>query len=131
MTTMERPDLPAPSRTIRVAVPQPNPDQLLIDAFDPEQRERNLQEQFERFHQQNPHVYAELCRLARRLARAGASRVGMKMLFEVLRYRHTLATRGGDGVKLNNNMTSRYARLISAQEPDLDGLFETRELHSP
>ena len=35
--------------------------------------------------------------------------------------------RKGKDFKLNNNYVSRYARLIMAQEADLEGVFETRE----
>jgi hypothetical protein len=87
-----------------------------------------IEQAFLRFHAQNPHVYDELVKLARRARRSGSSRVGIGMLFEVLRWRHTLRT-GGDDFKLNNNYRSYYARLIMLREPDLAGVFETRQLH--
>jgi hypothetical protein len=31
---------------------------------------------------------------------------------------------------LNNNYTSRYARLLMELNPELAGIFETRELHA-
>jgi len=34
----------------------------------------------------------------------------------------------GDGFKINNDYNSRYARMVMAENADLDGLFETREL---
>lgn len=88
----------------------------------------SIREAFTRFHSENPHVYEELVLLARRSRRAGAARVGIGMLFEVLRWRHTLRT-GGDDFKLNNNYRSYYARLIMSREPDLWGIFELRKLH--
>jgi hypothetical protein len=51
------------------------------------------------------------------------------MLFEVLRWRHTLRT-GGDEFKLNNNYRSYYSRLIMLTEADLTDVFETRRLHA-
>ena len=90
--------------------------------------EATIREAFLRFHSENPHVYAELVLLARRARRAGSQRIGIKMLFEVLRWRHTLRT-GGDDFKLNNNYHSYYSRLIMTQEPDLRGVFELRRLH--
>jgi len=90
--------------------------------------EGTIREAFDRFHAQNPHVYAEIVMLARRARRSGAERIGIGMLFEVLRWRHTLRT-GGDDFKLNNNYRSYYARVIMAKEPDLAGMFELRKLH--
>jgi hypothetical protein len=90
--------------------------------------EKTIREAFLRFHHDNPHVYRELVTLARRARRAGADRIGIGMLFEVLRWRHTLRT-GGDDFKLNNNYRSYYARLIMAHEADLEGVFELRRLH--
>jgi hypothetical protein len=92
--------------------------------------ESTIEEAFRRFHRENPHVYRELARLARAWKHRRPDRkVGMKMLFEVLRWRVAMRTRGDD-FKLNNNYHSYYARLLMAQEPDLAGLFETRQLHA-
>ena len=85
--------------------------------------------QFLTFHEANPHVYRELVAMARRLRDQGHAHYSIKGLYEALRYAWSLRTRG-DVVKLNNNHTSRYARLIMAQEPDLKGFFQTREMAS-
>jgi hypothetical protein len=108
--------------TISLEVPPdhhvgPNPETLIRDAF-------------RRFHSENPHVYRQLVRMARDGKAAGATKLGIGMLFEVLRWRHTLRT-GGDDFKLNNNYRSYYARLIMENEPDLFGIFEIRKLHGP
>jgi hypothetical protein len=84
---------------------------------------------FQAFHAQNPHVYRALVELARAAKERGAAEVGIGMLWEVLRWRLFFETSDGN-FKLNNNHRSRYARLIMAQEQDLVGLFETRELAS-
>ena len=84
---------------------------------------------FEKFHDENPHIYEDLVNRTRMLKRMGRRRVGMKMLFEVLRWQHLVRT-AADDFKLNNDYTSRYARLIMEQEPDLEGMFETRGLKS-
>lgn len=84
---------------------------------------------FWQFHHANPHVYTRLTHLARNLHQQGRQRVGMKMLFEVLRWHHLSTTGDADGFRLNNNYHAYYARLIMAREPDLDGVFELRRLH--
>ena len=89
--------------------------------------EDEIQRRFEEFHDENPHVYRNLELLAARAHRAGASRIGIGMLFEVLRWEHTLRTTG-DEFKLNNSFRSRYVRLMLERHPEWDGLFETRAL---
>lgn len=87
-----------------------------------------IEQAFCAFHAANPHVYRELVALARDATSRGVYRIGIGMLFEVLRWNVALRT-GGDEFKLNNNYRSYYARLIMANEPDLGGVFETRQLH--
>jgi hypothetical protein len=91
-------------------------------------RERSIDEAFAVFHAENPQVYEELKMLALRARRRGATRIGIGMLFEVLRWRQTLRT-DGDAYKLNNNYRSRYARMLM-REPELAGCFETRGLRA-
>lgn len=91
----------------------------------------SIDDAFEAFHDANPWVYNSLVHLARELTAAGRTRIGMKMLFEVLRWQWSLRTTDPTvDFKLNNNYTSRYARLIMDHEPDLMGVFETRALTS-
>ena len=92
-----------------------------------------IESRFEAFHARHPDVYRHLVRLAYEARRAGRERIGMKMLFEVLRWEWTIAGLPDEAEewKLNNNYTSRYARLIMADHPTLDGLFELRELKTP
>jgi hypothetical protein len=91
---------------------------------------RNIQADFLAFHLANPWVYAGLVALARDLTARGHDRIGIGMLFEVMRWQwHRLATSPTE-FKLNNNYRSRYARLIMDCEPDLADVFETRELRA-
>lgn len=85
-----------------------------------------IDERFVEFHHSNPHVYRHLVGLARQWRDAGHRTCSMKMLFEVLRWDAGVRTSSADGLKLNNDFTSRYARLIAANEPDLAHLFERR-----
>jgi len=88
----------------------------------------SLEARFWSFHHENPRVYERLTKLARQAKRAGRDRIGVSMLWEVLRWEYAMKTTAGDGFKLNNSYRSRYARLIMLQEKDLDGLFFVREL---
>lgn len=89
----------------------------------------SLDERFRAFHAANPQVYALFRRLTWDLFTAGRGRIGAKMVWERLRWEYALAT-DDDGWKLNNDFTSRYARLLMDNEPALAGVFETRELRS-
>lgn len=86
-------------------------------------------ERFEAFHRANPWVARELERLADELVAAGAARFGVKLLIERLRWDWTKATKG-DKWRLNNNHTSRYARLLIERRPDFADRIETRDLRT-
>ena len=82
------------------------------------------------FHEANPAVYEALAKLARSALGRGKRRIGAKALWEVVRWDMWLATEGDEEFNLNNNYTSRYARLLMARETDLRGVFVLRELRS-
>ena len=89
----------------------------------------DLDARFADFHTAHPEVFDELVELARQALATGADRLGIGMLWEVLRWEHTLhGVEDRDGFKLNNSLRSRYARHIMASVPDLAEVFETREL---
>jgi hypothetical protein len=90
-----------------------------------------IEQAFIEFHVKNPEVYAQLVRLARQWRAAGKAKLGIKTLFEKLRWEwHVAGLTDSDGYKLNNNFTALYARKIMKNETDLDGLFEIRSLAS-
>lgn len=89
----------------------------------------SIEDAWREFHAANPHVYNRLVILSRQLVRRGHKRIGIGMLFEVLRWEHAMTTTG-DAFKLNNNYRALYAREIMRREGDLDGVFATRELRA-
>lgn len=120
MTMTEQPDLFS-------AVPdivEPNTDGFARDGF-------TLDQRFEMFHVCNPWVAERLLAMTRALVERGRTRVGLKMLVETIRWEHHMTTNDPTSdFKLNNSLVSRYARLLMAEHPELDGVFETRELRS-
>lgn len=86
---------------------------------------------FDVFHGSHPEVADQLESLASRWL-AVHDRVGMKMLWEVLRWETGLAGSGGGQTvfRLNNSLTSRYARLLIQRRPEWQGRILTRELRS-
>lgn len=94
-------------------------------------RELTIQERFERFDRENPIVYATLLRLAREARRAGASRLGVRTLWEVMRWEISMRTHDPSGLKLNDHYHSRYVRKLVAEFPEeFDDFFELRKLRA-
>jgi hypothetical protein len=87
-----------------------------------------IQEQFVEFHHANPTVYSALVSLARQWKSAGHDRCSIDMLVHLVRWDYGTRTDTRDGFKINDHFTSRYARLIQANERDLAGMFSTRAL---
>ena len=89
-----------------------------------------VQSRFEAFHLRHPEVLTQLLGMARDLQRRGHARIGIGMLFEVLRWQHMTASDPSEPYRLNNDYRSRYVRLICEVDPELGALFETRELRA-
>lgn len=93
--------------------------------------EGTLDERFERFIALNGHVYSAFVLLTREYLRGtGHKRVGAKAVFEEMRWRFAIRTRGESSYALNNSYVSRLARLAAQKEPDLADVFEFRTLRS-
>ncbi|MFG2143691.1 hypothetical protein ACGFRG_05760 [Streptomyces sp. NPDC048696] len=90
----------------------------------------SIQERFEAFHQLNPWILDKLEVLAADFVDRGGRRVGIGMLFEVLRWQYGMATRG-EPWRLNNDFRSRYVRRLLDRRPEWCSLFETRGLRAP
>lgn len=110
-----------------------HPDQMLLPTLDPLVEpdyapELSIAQRFELFHAANPHVARALEALAAQwLLRH--SRVGMKALFERLRWESGIST-DGEPYRLNNSFTAHYARLLIARRPEWAQSIETRVMRS-
>lgn len=94
--------------------------------------QRSIERQFQEFHDSNPAVYTELVAMARQMKARGYHTIGIELLCAAYRWNRMLnTTADAYNFKINNNFTSRYARLIMTQEEDLDGFFQTRTLRTP
>lgn len=85
---------------------------------------------FSEYHERNPHVYELFKRFAMQARNAGRRRFGAKAIMERVRWYAEIETHGGDGFKVNNNFTSRYARMLIDEYPEFKGFFETRRLQT-
>lgn len=93
-------------------------------------RPRSIEERFAAFHARHPEVYAELVRLARQAQAAGRRHIGIRMLWERMRWTFTIEHDVAEDFKLNDHYHSRYVRLICEREPELAGMFSLRELRA-
>lgn len=91
----------------------------------------SIDQRFAEFHKNNPHVYQNLLHLAIQVQLAGRKRIGMKSLYERIRWEYVSKTKyEQEDFKLDNNFTSRYARMIVNNVPYLKGMFELRDLRA-
>lgn len=97
------------------------------------ENQSKIEAAFWKFHCEHPEVYRELVRLAREMVSRG-ERFGIATIYEVLRWQRSGVVALGTGrpaPKLNNNFRAYYARLMMKREPDLEGVFNVRELAVP
>ena len=86
---------------------------------------------FLQFHARNPQVFAELEKLAQVMIRKGRKKIGIGLLFEVLRWEFYMNTDDPNSeFRLNNDYRSRYSRLLIERHPELEGAIEVRALRS-
>ncbi|MFF2189709.1 hypothetical protein [Streptomyces sp. NPDC058155] len=97
-----------------------------LRSFSHARKPPTLAEQFADFDREHPWVYAALERLVSQRLASGARRVGMKALFETLRWRHPYGMKG-----LNNNYTAFYARQLLAAHPEWTPVIELRRRRTP
>lgn len=90
-------------------------------------KESEADKKFREFDEKNPHVYRQLVKMTRDLKAQGHKKIGMQMLFEVIRWRSMMKTSDTD-FKMNNNYAGRYARKVMSENSDLDNMFELRTL---
>lgn len=89
----------------------------------------DLDQAFRDYHAQNPAVWTLFERFALDAARGGWTHFGAKAVWERIRWYIRLETRDDyAAVKLNNNYTSRYARMFAERHPEHADLFHFREL---
>jgi hypothetical protein len=85
---------------------------------------------FIKFHEENPFVYQRLRELAIEWKEAGHDKIGIAMLYEVMRWTAGLKNKDIDGYTLNNNYKAYYARMLMFNESSLRGMFEVRGIKS-
>jgi len=89
-----------------------------------------IDEQFEKFHAANPHVYARVLEIALYLRQLGFKKCGISLIFERMRWTESIKTKDDRGFKLQNNFRACYARLAMREYEELFGFFRLRRRRS-
>ena len=85
---------------------------------------------FEEFDAANPALYQRFKQLAFELIAKGRRRYSSKTIVCVMRFQHDISTNADDEFKINDVVTSRYARKFLAEHPEHADFFELRELRA-
>lgn len=92
---------------------------------------RPIDEEAERFHEENPHIYEDIKSRALFLRGIGIRRYSIDAIFHAMRWDWLVQTKSTDGYKLNDHFTQWYARKLMNEVPELEGFFSIRRLRSP
>lgn len=87
-----------------------------------------IQERYEAWIAANSWVLEAMEKLVARWLCSGHARVGMKQMWEVVRWQYGETT--GSTFKANNDFTSRVARDLLARHPEWADAIETRALRA-
>jgi hypothetical protein len=90
-----------------------------------------IQDRFNQFHFDNPHIYYLLLKLTDEQHKRGKIRCGIRTFYEYIRWNVSLGKVKINGVfKLNDNYTSRYVRLLVRANPQYKHMVRLRTLRS-
>jgi hypothetical protein len=92
-----------------------------------DRREPSIDDRFRAFHALHPEVLAALVGLVWAVPAKGP-RVGIKALWERLRWEFSIERDEAEAWKLNNDYHALYARALMQEYPEFAGFFEVRRL---
>jgi len=94
--------------------------QLNLFTVDPKQAK------FERYHKENPEIWDQFKEATFALIKVGRKHFSADAILHSIRFNTVL--RGGTDFKINNNYSSMYSRLFTANFPEHKDFFEQRKL---
>jgi hypothetical protein len=89
---------------------------------------KSLDEKFFQYHSDNPHIFDLFLSYARQVKGAGFKHYGFHTIMHRVRWHLNIETTDPEGYKMNNNYSSRYARLLAKKNPEFKGFFRNRKL---
>ena len=94
--------------------------QLNLFTVDPKQAK------FERYHKENPEIWDQFKEATFVLIKVGRKHFSADAILHSIRF--NTALRGSDERKIDNNYSSMYSRLFTANFPEHKDFFEQRKL---
>jgi hypothetical protein len=94
-------------------------------------KQPTIDEKFFRYHADNPQIFKIIKKYTAQVKDVGFQHYSMDAIMHRVRWHVNVKTRSYDGFKINNNFTSRYARLLEKENKDLRGFFNKRKLRGP
>ena len=109
----------------------PQPDSLFGQVTDDERAKgrATIDERFRAFDRAHPGVFSLFREYAEQIRARGFNRYSADAILHRIRWWHHIE-RGDRDFAINNNFSSRYARLLMEVDPSFVGFFEVRELRS-
>jgi len=93
--------------------------------------DHDLERAFWKYHREHPDVYEILRRLAYQVLNRGKDTYSIRALMHIVRWEVTIGENYEEdeiGVKLSNNHSPYYARLLMQEHPPLRGFFRIQSL---
>ena len=85
-----------------------------------------LDDKFEQYHEDNPHVYDLFKHFTFELIEHGAKHYSPQAVIERIRWHTTIQTEG-DAFKINNNWSAYYSRMFMQDYPEHNTFFRKRQ----
>ncbi len=87
-----------------------------------------LEEAFFEFHRRNPGVYTLFREFTVQMKKVGRKTYSCHSILHRVRWETAIQTDSDDGLKINNNFSAYYSRLLMDNEKNLKGFFRTRKV---
>ena len=89
-------------------------------------RLEEMQEQFEAFHKNNPHIWEEFVKHTFQMI-AKKSKYSAQAIFEVIRWSKIITSDNTTDFKISNNHVPFYARAFIETYPEHEGFFQIKK----
>ena len=85
-------------------------------------------ERFWEYHRNNPHIFELFKKFAHEIKSAGLRRYSAWSILQRVKWYIEIETRHLEGLKINDNYSNGYARLLVREDETFEGFFRNRRL---
>ena len=93
--------------------------------------DKNMSEvdmKFFKYHKESPHIFNLFVAFSKEIKAKGYKTYSMRTIMHRIRWHVDITTNDPDGFKMNNNYSSRYARMLANEYPDFKDFFKNRRM---